>query len=109
MDDFLKKCFFLFTIRKSLLIFSIIDSAVVFIYGIATLATFGSDTEIYEVLIWKIDDLESSSSSLFSGSSNYYGSPDIFSGYELPDFPETDKDSPDSKSLTKIMNLKKKL
>ena len=79
-----------------------------FIYGIATLATFGSDTEIYEVLIWKIDDLESSSSSLFSGSSNYYGYPEIFSGYELPDFPETDKDSPDSKSLTKIMNLKKK-
>ena len=108
MDDFLKKCFFLFTTRKSLLIFAIITSAVIFIYGIATLATFGSDTEIYEVLIWMIDNIEESGSNPFypdlSGYSGYSG---IFSDYDFPEF-ETDKDSADDKSLTKIMNFKKK-
>ena len=108
MDDFLKKCFFLFTTRKSLLIFAIITSAVIFIYGIATLATFGSNTEIYEVLIWMIDNIEESGSNPFypdlSGYSGYSG---IFSDYDFPEF-ETDKDSADDKSLTKIMNFKKK-
>ena len=44
--------------RKSILIFAIIISTLAFIYGIVALAEFGSNIDIYEYLINKIDNIE---------------------------------------------------
>ena len=44
--------------RKSILIFAITISTLAFIYGIVALAEFGFNTDIYEYLIKKIDNIE---------------------------------------------------
>lgn len=67
-------CFCCCTTRKSILIYLIVVTSFAFIYGIIAISQFGSSTDIYDYLINKLDELESSgstSSSSGSGSSYY--------------------------------------
>ena len=55
-------CFCCCTTRKSILIYAIVISSFAFIYGIVAISKFGSNTEIYQKLIDKLNELESNSS-----------------------------------------------
>ena len=61
-------CFCCCTTRKSILIYAIVISSFAFIYGIVAISKFGSNTEIYQTLIDKLNELESNSST----TSDYY-------------------------------------
>ena len=61
-------CFCCCTTRKSILIYAIVISSFAFIYGIVAISKFGSNTEIYQKLIDKLNELESNSST----TSDYY-------------------------------------
>lgn len=67
-------CFCCCTTRKSILIYSIVISSFAFIYGIVAISKFGSNTEIYKVLITKLKELESNtySDSKSSNSNNNF-------------------------------------
>lgn len=60
-------CFCCCLSRKSILIYLIVVTSLAFIYGIITIAQFGSSTDVYDYLIDKIDRLEASGSSSSSG------------------------------------------
>ena len=70
-------CFCCCPTRKSILIYAIVISTLAFIYGIITIANFGSSTKIYKIFKETIKEIEknpnsgSSSSSSSSFSSNY--------------------------------------
>ena len=51
-------CFCCCVTRKSILIYAIVISSFAFIYGIVAIAKFGSSTEIYKVLVNKLEELE---------------------------------------------------
>ena len=77
-------CFCCCTTRKSILIYAIVISSFAFIYGIVAISKFGSNTEIYKVLISTLKALEtqkdsysdykSSNSDYNSGYNSYYNS-----------------------------------
>ena len=56
-------CFCCCHTRFSMLIYMMVISAIAFIYGIITISQFGSSTEIYKLLLNKIDYLENNKNS----------------------------------------------
>ena len=56
-------CFCCCTTRKSILIYLIVVTSFAFIYGIIAIAEFGSNTDIYDYLIDRLDSLEDQGSS----------------------------------------------
>ena len=56
-------CFCCCTTRKSILIYLIVVTSFAFIYGIIAIAEFGSNTDIYDYLIDRLDYLEDQGSS----------------------------------------------
>ena len=70
-------CFCCCTTRKSILIYLIVVTSFAFIYGIIAIAEFGSNTDIYDYLIDRLDSLEDqgSSSGSYRRMSYYYSYP----------------------------------
>lgn len=93
-------CFCCCTTRKSILIYLIIITSVAFIYGIVALSQFGSSSDIYDRLIKRLEELESSPSTRNSG----YRRMQIYPGY-YPNY--IDSLTGDAKSISIIDDLKK--
>ena len=75
--------------RKSLLIYAIIVTGLTFIFGIITVALFGSSTDVHEFLVEMIDAIEESKSGSLS-LSDYY---DLLSSYNSKDFSLSSQDA----------------
>ena len=90
--------------RKSLLIYTIVVTAITFIYGIVTIAEFGSSTNVYKILKASIDTyddlkggaLEINAWNLWTHISN---------SLDMDDFSDDTLSVTDAKSIQKIMTL----
>ena len=90
--------------RKSLLIYAIVVTAITFIYGIVTIAEFGSSTNVYKILKASIDTyddlkggaLEINAWNLWTHISN---------SLDMDDFSDDTLSVTDAKSIQKIMTL----
>ena len=92
-------CFCCCTTRKSILIYLIVVTSFAFIYGIIAISQFGSSTDIYDYLINKLDQLESSGSTS-SSSRNRRLQP-----YNYPYTYQAAKNILDTASVSKIDSL----
>lgn len=72
-------CFCCCTTRKSILIYLIVVTSFAFIYGIIAIAEFGSNTDIYDYLIDRLDYLEDQGSSSRSSRRMQYNPYDPYS------------------------------
>ena len=97
------------TTRKSILIYAIVISSFAFIYGIIAIANFGSSTDIYKVLIEKIEVLEKETSRVL-----YPNNPDdneqlaeaILNSVSYSNINSLDKDTLKLRSYGLVKNLK---
>ena len=74
-------CFCCCVTRKSILIYAIVISSFAFIYGIITISKFGSKTDIYEVLISRIKELENELDTSSSNNNNGYSNGNSYNYY----------------------------
>ena len=99
-------CFCCCTTRKSILIYLIIITSFAFIYGIVALSQFGSSSDIYDILIKRLELLESMPSTSNSGIPSYgtYRRMQFYPGY-YPTY--IDSLTGDAKSASIIIGLTK--
>ena len=96
-------CFCCCTTRKSILIYLIVVTSFAFIYGIIAISQFGSSTDIYDYLIDRLDQLESSGSP--SSSSGGWNGNRRLQSYNYPNTYQAAKVILDTASVSKIDSL----